>query len=156
MNIFLAKTTPFLGVFYFKRVKKWILPFTYNMLLFTFGNTETVVLTLDEKKTLTSGYYLFIFDNVTTKSQVTKIFSFAEDESPYPVRYNQFTINVDTLFSGHNTGHWTYSIYEQSSYSNTDPSGLNEVENGIMQLKPASAFSFIENSGATTFKEYAG
>jgi len=37
------------------------------MLLFTFGQTEEMIVTLNEKRTLSSGYYLFVFKNVTTK-----------------------------------------------------------------------------------------
>lgn len=127
-----------------------------SMLLFTFGQTEEMIVTLNEKRTLPSGYYLFVFKNTTTKALVTKIFNFSEDESSYPDRYNQFPIIVSTLFSGQNTGHWTYYVYEQASSSNTDPTGLTEVENGILQLKPATAFSFTENAGATSFTQYAG
>jgi hypothetical protein len=126
------------------------------MLLFTFGQTEEMIVTLNEKRTLTVGYYLFIFENVTTRDQVTKIYNFLEDESSYTDRYNQFPVVVSTLFAGQHTGHWTYKVYEQVSSSNTDPTGLTEVENGILQLKPATAFEFTESTGATTFKEYAG
>jgi hypothetical protein len=126
------------------------------MLLFTFGQTEEMIVTLNETRTLTSGYYLFLFENVTTRARVTKIFNFSEDESAYTDRYNQFPIVVSTLFAGQQTGHWTYKVYEQASSSNTDPTGLTEVENGILQLKPAVSFSFTENSAATTFTQYGG
>jgi hypothetical protein len=126
------------------------------MLLFTFGQTEEMIVTLNEKRTLSGGFYLFVFEHVTTKNQVTKIFGFAEDESAYTDRYNQFPIITSVLFSGQPTGHWLYRVYEQASGVNTDPTGLTEVENGILQLKPATDFSFTENSGATTFKEYGG
>ena len=125
------------------------------MLKFTFGQTEEMIVTLNEKRTLSSGYYLFIFKNTTTKQTVTKIFNFSEDESAYQDSYNQFPVVVSTLFSGYTTGHWTYRVYEQASSSNTDPTGLTEVESGIMQLKPATAFEFVENSGSTTFTQYA-
>lgn len=124
------------------------------MLCFTFGQTEEMIVTLNETRTLTSGYYLFLFENVTTRARVTKIFNFSEDESAYTDRYNQFPIVTSTTFSGQDTGHWTYKVYEQASSTNTDPTGLNEVENGILQLKPATEFSFTENSAATTFTQY--
>lgn len=124
------------------------------MLLFTFGQTEEMIVTLNENRTLDNGWYLFVFENVTTKARVTKIFAFTEDESTYQDRYNQFPVVVSTLFSGQDTGHWTYRVYEQSSAVNTDPTGLTEVENGILQLKSASEFEFVENSGSTTFTQY--
>lgn len=126
------------------------------MLKFTFGQTEEMIVTLNEKRTLTSGYYLFVFDHVTTRNRVTKIFNFSEDESSYTDRYNQFPVVVSTLFSGQPTGHWTYTVYEQSSSTNTSPTGLTEVENGILQLKPATEFAFEENTATTTFKQYGG
>ena len=126
------------------------------MLLFTFGQTEEMIVTLNERRTLAAGYYLFLFENVTTRDQVTKIFNFSDDESSYPDRYNQFPIVTSTLFAGQNTGHWTYRVYEQASSSNVDPTGLTEVETGILQLKPATVDSFVENTGATTFTQYEG
>ena len=126
------------------------------MLLFTFGQTEEMIVTLNEKRTLAAGFYLFVFENVTTRDQVTKIFNFSDDESSFPDRYNQFPIVTSTLFAGQNTGHWTYRVYEQASGTNVDPTGLTEVENGILQLKPATVDSFVENTGATTFTEYEG
>lgn len=126
------------------------------MLLFTFGQTVSMIVTLNEKRTLSTGFYLFVFENVTTRDLVNKIFAFTEDESVYQTRYNQFPVIVSTLFAGQHTGHWTYKVYEQASGVNTNPAGLTEVENGILQLKPATEFKFKESSGATTFKEYAG
>lgn len=126
------------------------------MLLFTFGQTEEMIVTLNEKRTLDSGYYLFIFEHVTTRQQVTKIFNFTEDESDYPDRFNNFPIVTSTLFSGKPRGHWTYKVYEQASSTNTDPDGLTEVENGILQLKPATEFEFTESTGATSFTQYDG
>lgn len=127
------------------------------MLLLTLGETsEEVVVTLNEKRTLDSGYYLFVFTNVTTKDVVTKIYAFAEDTSDYPTRFNLFDIDTDTVFSGKSTGEWAYVVYEQSSNSNTNPDGLTEVERGILQLRPASEFAFEAYDEATTFKQYGG
>ena len=126
------------------------------MLLFTFGNTEEMIVTLTEQRLLEAGYYLFVFENVTTRARVTKIFNFSEDESNYPDRYNSFPIVTSTLFTGQQSGHWRYWVYEQASNSNTDPTGLNEVEQGILQLKSATSFEFTEPTGSTTFTQYAG
>ena len=54
------------------------------MLLLTIGEDKDLIVTLNEKRTLDNGYYLFVFENVTTRDIVTKIFSFSEDESDYP------------------------------------------------------------------------
>lgn len=114
-----------------------------------------MIVTLNEKRTLDNGYYLFVFENVTTRDIVTKIFSFSEDESDYPERFNSFPLS-STVFQDENTGDWRYKVYEQSSSTNTDPTGLTEVERGIMKLRPATDFSFTEYTGTTSFKQYEG
>lgn len=125
------------------------------MLLLTIGEDKDLIVTLNEKRTLDNGYYLFVFENVTTRDIVTKIFSFSEDESDYPERFNSFPLS-STVFQDKNTGDWRYKVYEQSSSTNTDPTGLTEVERGIMKLRPATDFSFTEYTGTTSFKQYEG
>lgn len=124
------------------------------MLVLTEGGTsEEIVVTLNEKRTLSSGYYLFYFEHITTRQTVTKVFNFAEDESSYTTRYNKFTINTSTVFSGKPNGEWTYKVYE-SAASTTDPTGLTEVEYGILKLNPATEFSYEKYNGATSYKVY--
>ena len=125
------------------------------MLLLTIGEDKDLIVTLNEKRTLDNGCYLFVFENVTTRDIVTKIFSFSEDESDYPERFNSFPLS-STVFQDENTGDWRYKVYEQSSSTNTDPTGLTEVERGIMKLRPATDFSFTEYTGTTSFKQYEG
>lgn len=127
------------------------------MLIFTKGDTsESVVVTLNEKRTLTSGFYLFVFEHITTRQIVTKIFGFGEDESSYSDRYNKFTFNVSSLFDNKSIGEWVYNVYEQSSGTNTDPTGLTLVESGLMQLNPAAEFAFETYNVATSYKAYNG
>lgn len=126
------------------------------MIVLTKGQTaESVVVTLNEKRTLTNGYYLFYFENITTRDVVTKVFSFAEDESSYTDRYNQFTLNTQSLFGSKVTGTWAYIVYESAS-NTTDPTGLTEVERGLMKLNPAADFAFETYDVDTTFKTYNG
>lgn len=124
-------------------------------MVLTKGTDCDVIVTLNEKRTLTSGYYLFVFTNIVQRTVVNKIFNFLEDLSDYPDRYNKFTIPA-ALFTTSPQGRWRYEIYEQASSTNTDITGLNEVERGLMELNPSSDFSFTEYASATTFKEYAG
>lgn len=127
------------------------------MLLLTLGQTsEEMVVTLNEKRTLTDGYYLFLFTHYTTKQTVTKIFAFAEDESDSTDRYNKFLVNTATTFLNKPVGMWQYNVYEQASSSNTDPTGLTKVESGILELRPATAFNFEEYDGTTTYRVYGG
>lgn len=129
------------------------------MLQLTYGQTgEKIVVTLNEFKTLTNPYYLFRFKHVETKQIVNLIFPASADESLYPNRYNQFTVNVSTSFANKPTGEWRYSVYEQASSSNTDPSlATGLVENGKMLLLPASEYELDAIYGNdTTFKAYNG
>ena len=127
------------------------------MLSLTKGNTsEYLVVTLNEKRTLDNGYYLFYFEHITTRETATKIYSFAEDESSYTDRYNKFTINTQSVFGSKSVGEWVYNVYEQASNSNTDPTGLTLVETGIMKLNPATEFAFETYDVATTYKAYNG
>lgn len=126
------------------------------MLRLTKGNTdEEIIVTLNEYRTLEAGYYLFVFENITTKELVKKVYNFTEDESSYQDRYNQFSINTQSLFGTKNSGEYTYKVYE-SETNTTDPTGLNLVEYGIMKLSDATAFEFETYQSATTYKAYAG
>ncbi len=113
-------------------------------------------MTLNEKRTLDNGYYLFRFENITTRDVVSKIFAFSEDLSDYPTRFNRFNVNTSTLFSGADSGLWRYTVYEQDSALNTDPDGLTEVERGLLELLPQTEFTFTEYSGTTSYKQYGG
>lgn len=114
-----------------------------------------MIVTLNEKKTIASPYYLFVFTNSSTKQTVTKIYSSADDLSPYPDRYNKFPIVVNSFFNNSDEGMWTYNVYEQAGAVNTNPTGLKEVESGIMRLKGA-AFEYKEYDQQQTFKQYNG
>ena len=124
------------------------------MLVLTKGTSGNFIVTLNEKKTLTEGYYLFVFRHFTTAEIVNRIYNFLEDESSYPERYNSFPFTTE--FASSSVGQWIYEIYEQASSSNTDTDGLTLVEKGVMVLNPATAFSFENYNEPTTFKQYAG
>jgi hypothetical protein len=126
------------------------------MLLLNNGQvSEELIVTLNEKRTLDTGFYLFIFTHMLTKQVITKIFAFTDDESDYPDRYNSFIFPTAALFTGHPVGQWIYQVYEQVSASNVDPDGLTEVERGITMLK-GTAFEFDSYNPATTYKTYGG
>ena len=126
------------------------------MIVLTKGQTaEYLYVTLNEKRTLSNGYYVFLFENVTTKAQYTKVYSFAEDESDYSSRYNKFPLNTSSVFSSAQSGEYIYKVYE-SATNTTNVTGLTEVECGIMVLNPATEFTYDSYSTATTFKQYAG
>lgn len=126
------------------------------MISLTKGQTQDLIFTLNEKRTIDSGYYLVMFTHKTEKTVVTKIYSFLDDDSGYQDRYNKFSLVVNSIFTGKPVGFWSYNVYEQASSSNTDPAGLTEVERGILKLSPATEFAFEEYDEETTFKQYAG
>lgn len=127
------------------------------MILLTKGQmAEHIIVTLNEKKTIDSGYYLFLFTHMVTMEVVSKIYSFLADQSDFQDRYNDFEIDTQTVFGDSSIGFWTYKVYEQVSSSNTDPDGLTLVERGIMRLDPVEEFAFTEYEAATSFKMYQG
>lgn len=81
------------------------------MLEFKQDDTSAIlIVTLTEKVTITNPYYLFVFTHVLTKAVVSFIKSEAQDESDYPERYNQFTINPAVVFLNKPIGEWHYWI----------------------------------------------
>jgi hypothetical protein len=87
------------------------------------GTNNYLYFTLNEKKTLSAPYYLFVFTSDITGESV--IFR-SVDLSNYKYRYNKLLI---TETSGTNdfssgvitltpSGFWSYKIYEQTSASN--------------------------------------
>lgn len=114
-----------------------------------------MVVTLNERKTLTNPYYLFVFQNIQTRVDYPVVINSTSDLSAYPDRFNEFQINVVTVFGTVNTGDYNYSAYEQASNSNTDPTGLNLLENGKMKMRTTeTAVDAYETT--TTYKAYKG
>lgn len=105
------------------------------------SSNNTVVLTLTENVTLTTPYFLVRAESRRTKQ--VKRFILAANLSPYPDKYDQFTITESTtevLTSGTVTltgGDWWYQVYEQTSASNLDE-GLatvtTPIERGILRV----------------------
>ena len=104
------------------------------MVHLTKGETNTIVLTLTEKQLLTNPNYLFVFTNRSNNEVIKFVKLNATDTSLYKDRYNEFSIVTNTYFNSALDGQYTYEIYEQVSTSNTNPSGLNKLETGIMWL----------------------
>lgn len=103
------------------------------------GESNIVAITLTEKCTLESPFFLFRFVNDESNIEYTFI---AEDTSDFPERYNKFTIvetaSPDTL-DGEvhlpNAGFHHYYIYEQASDSNLDYTlATSLVEVGKMKV----------------------
>ena len=121
------------------------------MIQLTKGLTQFVYLTLTEKQTISSPNYLFIFKNRSTNTEVKFVLLNNADTSLYKDRYNKFSIKVDKYFSGKQRGQWTYNIYQQTSASNIDPTGLTLLESGIMWLNDEEEI-FTEYQTKDTYK----
>jgi hypothetical protein len=126
------------------------------MLLYTIGQSKDTCVTLTESTTLTNPYYLFVFTNVATKVVYKVIVNSTSDLSPYPERYNLYSIDVSTLFATAQAGQYSYEVYEQASSTNTNITGLNLVECGKMKLLPSTSLTQQGYEPQTTYKGYAG
>ena len=117
------------------------------------GQTGTVILTLKEKQTLTAPNYLFYFKQRTSNDVVAFVLLNNADLSAHKERFNKFSINATTYFTGKLAGEWEYTIYEQASTSNLDPAlATGLLETGIMRLDESTTFGFTEYETTNTFK----
>jgi len=121
------------------------------MIQLTKGQTQYIYLTLTEKETISSPNYLFIFKNRSTNYEVKFVLLNNADTSAFKDRYNKFSIKVDKYFSSKPKGQYTYSVYQQTSTANTDPTGLTLLESGIMWLNEAEEV-FTEYQTTDTYK----
>lgn len=119
---------------------------------------NTVCLTLKEKSLIGTPTYLFEFENNSTHD---KYYCIAADTSEYKDRFNLFTITVQTTAPNALlgqlklpiAGEFEYRVYEQSSTTNLDPTGLNMVEQGYMTYTK-SMTERREFDGTTTRKAF--
>jgi hypothetical protein len=121
------------------------------MIQLTKGATEFIYLTLTEKETIPTPNYLFIFKNRSTNNEVKFVLLYAADVSQYKERYNKFSIKVDKYFSSKPRGQYSYSVYQQTSTSNTDITGLTLLESGVMWLNETENV-YTEYQTNDTFK----
>lgn len=121
------------------------------MIQLTKGQTQFIYLTLTEKQTISNPNYLFTFKNRSTNTEVKFVLLFAADVSLFKERYNKFSIKVDKYFSSKQKGQYTYSVYQQTSTSNTDVTGLTLLESGIMWLNDAEDI-YTEYQTKDTYK----
>jgi hypothetical protein len=104
------------------------------MIHLTKGQTNTIIMTLTEKQLLINPNYLFVFTNRSSNNIIKFVVLNASDLSLFKDRYNEFSIVTNTNFSSALEGQYTYEVYEQASSSNTNITGLNKLETGIMWL----------------------
>jgi hypothetical protein len=120
------------------------------MIHLTKGETNTIVMTLTEKQLLTNPNYLFVFTNRSSNNVIKFVVLNASDISLYKDRYNEFNIVTNTNFSSALEGQYTYEVYEQTSTTNLNITGLNKLETGIMWLS-GSTLSYNEYTTTNTY-----
>jgi len=120
------------------------------MIRLTKGQTQNIILTLTEKQLLTNPNYLFVFTNRSANTIIKFVKLNATDISQYKDRYNEFSIVTNTNFGSSLNGQYVYQVYEQTSTTNTNPTGLNLLETGIMELV-GTPFEFTEYSTTDTY-----
>jgi hypothetical protein len=131
-----------------------VTPFFYNFVKMgkeiNRSSSNTFVVTLTEKTTITTPTYLFSFQSDVTNSYKNFI---ASDISASTDRYNEFIIvevgnGTEDLYNGEirlaTLGRYTYRIYAQSSTTNLIPADADElVETGILTVNGAEV-TYIE------------
>ena len=116
-----------------------------------------MILTLTELVSVSVLYYLFVFTHVTTKDIVAFVKAEADDDSDYPQRYNQFTVDAAAVFAGKQPGEWHYEVYEQGDADNLDPNNTNGLlEKGKLMLGRSTEFEFTMYEQSTRYKTYNG
>ena len=130
------------------------------MLEITRGQANTLVVTLKERQTLTSPYFLVRLTNQATNTSKVCICS---DSSSYTDRHNSLALTESTTelpLSGQvklsPEGDWDYEIWEQSSSTNLNPDGATTLlEVGICRVKSSTApNTFPAYTTADNFIEY--
>ena len=121
------------------------------MIRLTKGQTQNIILTLTEKQLLTNPNYLFVFTNRSANTEIKFVKLNATDVSIFKDRYNEFSIVTNTNFGSSLNGQYVYEVYEQASTTNTNPTGLNLLETGIMELV-GQAFYYTQYSTDDTYK----
>ena len=133
------------------------------MLQITRGANNTLILTLTEKTTLTSPYYLVKM--VSRSSRGVKRFILAADQSSFTDRFNKFTLTetsgTEILTSGtvtlQPTGWWEYDIYEQLSSTNLDETLSDNkiaIEDGLARVTGTEDINKFYDSQDTEGKFY--
>jgi hypothetical protein len=122
----------------------------------TQDSANNVVITTTEKGS--ASHYLFRFFSLSTNINA---YCVADDTSPYPVRYNAFTITDTPSPTATDaevnlaTGEYKYYVYANSSAINLDPTGLTLLESG-MCIVSGTETAPTEYDNTATYTVYNG
>lgn len=122
-------------------------------------STNIVALTLTEKRTSTSATTYLL--KLTERDTSTSTYCICTDSSSYTERYNKLTV-IDTAnpapVDGEvnlESGFYDYYVYDNlNSASNLDPTGLIEVENGILKVIGSAVSTTTYTGGNSTYIVY--
>lgn len=122
-------------------------------------STNIVALTLTEKRTSTSATTYLL--KLTERDTSTSTYCICTDSSSYTERYNKLTV-IDTAnptaVDGEvnlESGFYDYYVYDNlNSASNLDPTGLLEVENGILKVIGSAVSTTTYIGGNSTYIVY--
>jgi len=130
------------------------------MILLEKAATSTDTLSLKEKSTLPSPVYLFRFTSDSTGSSYYVIPTVVDTFGTGDRQRTEISITEGSndptngsIILG-NPGMYTYIIYEQTSTTNLDPSGLTIVERGEMRLIDTETSDYIEHVPSVTYYEH--
>lgn len=122
-------------------------------------STNIVALTLTEKRTSTAATTYLL--KLTERDTSTSVYCICNDSSSYTERYNKLTLihtaNPDPLNGEVNleSGFYDYYVYDNlNSTSNLDPTGLLEVENGILKVIGSAVSTTTYAGGNSTYIVY--
>lgn len=120
------------------------------------SSVNAVTVTTTEKGS--AAHYLFAFYSEAKK---TYVYCVCDDTSPFPDRYNQFSIqemaSPNPLLGQVEmkpTGQWYYFIYANSSATNLNPAGLTLLERGMCIVTDSVANTPTFTAGNTTAYVY--
>lgn len=124
------------------------------MLRFVKGTNATIICTLAEKQTIVDANFLFVFTSRLTNEVIPFVLVTTADVSTNKTRWNEFVIAVNTYFANYADGWYTYDVYEQTSTTNTDITGLNRLESGVMYLTDSTTVTTTTYSQDINFTMY--
>jgi hypothetical protein len=99
------------------------------MIQITAASSQSIYFTGTEQALLTDPYFLFVCTHRETKEVIKFV---GTNTSSYKYRYDKVTITDQ--FEDQPSGYYTYQIYEQASSTNLVTTGLNLVEEGILNV----------------------
>lgn len=108
--------------------------------------TNTFALTLSEKVTITSPYYLMVLDGKSGQELIKWLMT---DVSAYPERFNKFTFQNGVTATIPYKGDYIYTIYQKAVANLTIPTSQSDkLESGICRVTEGES-STIEHTNTT-------